>query len=58
MDDIATTIPKLLDDIQQNIYKKALTFRNEHITEVNTYDEMKKVLDEKGGSYQRIGMEP
>jgi prolyl-tRNA synthetase len=49
MDDIAVSIPKLLDDIQENIYNKALSFRKEKTTEVNSYDEFKKVLDEKGG---------
>lgn len=42
-------IEKLLDDIQHNIYKKALTYRDSHITEVNSYQEFKKVLEEKGG---------
>jgi prolyl-tRNA synthetase len=49
MDEIATAVPKLLDDIQENIYKRALDFRKTHTTEVNSYDELKKVLDEKGG---------
>lgn len=49
MDDITVSVPKLLDDIQQNIYQKALTFRNAMITPVESFDEMKKVLDEKGG---------
>ena len=39
----------LMDDIQQNIYKKALDFRNSMITRVDTYDEFKKALEEKGG---------
>lgn len=39
----------LMDDIQQNIYKKALDFRNSMITKVDTYDEFKKALEEKGG---------
>ena len=38
-----------MDDIQQNIYKKALDFRNSMITKVDTYDEFKKALEEKGG---------
>lgn len=42
-------IAALLDEIQENIYNKALTFRDEHITEVNSYDEFKKVLEEKSG---------
>jgi len=39
----------LLEDIQQNIYKKAFDFRENHITEVNSYEEFKKVLASKGG---------
>ncbi len=42
-------IAALLEEIQQNIYKKALDFRTEHITEVESYDEFKQVLEEKGG---------
>ncbi|MFZ6011061.1 MAG: proline--tRNA ligase [Bacteroidota bacterium] len=49
LDDIATAIPRLLDDIQQNIYQRALRFREEKTTRVDSYDELKKVLDEKGG---------
>lgn len=42
-------IAALLNEIQDNIYNKALTYRDEHITEVNSYDEFKQVLEEKGG---------
>ena len=49
MDDVATAIPKLLDDIQDNIYQKALKFRSEKTTTVDSYDDFKKVLDDKGG---------
>lgn len=49
LDTIATTIPVLLDDIQQNIYQKALAFRASMITLVDSYADFKKVLDEKGG---------
>ena len=49
MDDVSTAIPKLLDDIQTNIYQKALKFRTEKTTKVDSYDDFKKVLDEKGG---------
>ncbi len=48
-DEVSTTVPDLLDDIQRNIYQRALNFRSEHITQVDTYDTFKKVLDEKGG---------
>ena len=46
---IADRIEKLLDEIQLNIYNKALKFRDSMITKVDTYDEFKKVLEEKGG---------
>ena len=34
---------------KNDIYKKAETYRNEHITKVDSYEEFKKVLEEKGG---------
>jgi prolyl-tRNA synthetase len=49
LDNIDVTIEKLLLDIQNNIFNKALSFREENITEVNTWDEFVKTLDEKGG---------
>lgn len=49
LDEIPTLIPALLDDIQKNIYNKALKFRDEMTTHVDSYDEFKRVLDEKGG---------
>ncbi len=49
MDDIASSIPALLDDIQKNIYQRALKFKADMTTRVDTYDEFKKVLEEKGG---------
>lgn len=42
-------IEGLLKTIQEDIYKKALNFREEHITKVETYEQFKKVLEEKGG---------
>lgn len=49
IDEVAAAIPNLLDDIQTNIYQKALTFRGQMTTTADTYDQFKKVLDEKGG---------
>ncbi|HNX57275.1 MAG TPA: proline--tRNA ligase, partial [Prolixibacteraceae bacterium] len=49
MDGIETFVQKLLDDIQENIYNKALKFRNGMITSVDTYEEFKEVLQNKGG---------
>jgi prolyl-tRNA synthetase len=42
-------VAKLLEDMQLNIYKKALDFRTNMITEVDTFDEFKQVLETKGG---------
>ena len=42
-------IRALMDEIHNDMYQKALTFRNEHITQVSTYDEFKEVLNSKGG---------
>ena len=47
-DGIAKHIKQLLDDIQKNIYTKALNFRTSVTREVNSYDEFKVEL-EKGG---------
>ena len=47
-DGIAQHIKQLLDDIQKNIYTKALNFRSSVTREVNSYDEFKVEL-EKGG---------
>ena len=49
MDELEDAIPALLDDIQVSIYKKALAFREENTRKVDSYEEFKKVLDEKGG---------
>jgi len=46
---LADYVATLLDEIQDSIYNKALTYRDAHITEVNSYDEFKEVLDSKGG---------
>ena len=46
---LADRIENLLADIQQNIYAKALAFRGEMTTRVDTYEEFKQVLESKGG---------
>ena len=38
-----------LDEIQENIFQKALNYRNSMITEVNSWEEFQEVLDTKGG---------
>ncbi|MCB9032547.1 MAG: proline--tRNA ligase [Chitinophagales bacterium] len=49
LDNLVETIETLLVDIQQNIYDKARTFRDAHITEVSSWDEFVDVLENKGG---------
>ena len=46
---LADRIVALLDEIQHNIFKKALDFRNSMITKVDTWEEFKSLLNEKGG---------
>ncbi len=49
MDEVIAKIEFLLEDIQKNIFQKALDYRSAHITEVDSYDEFKTILEEKGG---------
>ena len=49
LDGIEDKISALLDEIQTNIYAKARDFRDSKITKVDTYDEFKRTLAEKGG---------
>ena len=49
MDGLASYIQNLLEEIQQNIFKRALAFRNENIREANTWDEFVDLLDNKAG---------
>jgi len=44
-------VAQLLENIQQNIYKKALNFRNSKITKVDSYDEFKELLETKTGFF-------
>jgi prolyl-tRNA synthetase len=48
-DGLAERVVKLLDEIQQNIYNRANSFRQENTREANTWDEFVKMLDEKAG---------
>jgi len=46
---ISDAVKNLLDEIQQNMYNRALVFRNENIRPANSWDEFVQLLDEKGG---------
>ena len=48
-DQLSEYICGLLEEIQQNLFNRALSFRNDHITEVNSFEEFKEVIENKGG---------
>lgn len=47
-DGIVARVKKLLDDIQENIYNKAKTYRDAHIYECDNYDEFKERIKDGG----------
>ncbi|MBT4918426.1 MAG: proline--tRNA ligase [Flavobacteriaceae bacterium] len=47
--EVVTTVVELMDEIQSNLYNKAVGYRTKNTTEVNSYDEFKEVLNSKGG---------
>jgi len=49
LDGIADHIITLLNDIHQNMFNKAREYRQQHITEVNSWIEFENVLEQKGG---------
>jgi prolyl-tRNA synthetase len=46
---VSDYIPELLEEIQKNIYNKALNFRKENTFFVDNWDEFKRILDDTGG---------
>ncbi len=51
MESLEWKIKELLDDIQNNIYQKALKYREDHTFVANSYDEFKELLDRGGFIY-------
>jgi prolyl-tRNA synthetase len=49
MKGIEQTIEKMLNDIQENLYRKALEFRERSTYKADTWDEFIDILDNKGG---------
>ncbi|MDB9984002.1 proline--tRNA ligase [bacterium] len=49
LDNVVEHVEKLMIEIQENLYKKAVDSRTENTTEVSTYDEFKEVLKTKSG---------
>ena len=48
-DNVVEFVEKTLKEIQENLFKKALDYRNSHIVEVNSFEEFKEVLKINGG---------
>ena len=46
---IVTHIVELLNQIQKDLFDRALRYRDTHITEVNSFEEFKTVLEDKAG---------
>ena len=47
--DISNKISNLLENIQQNLYNKALAFREEHTATADNWDEFKEIIENRGG---------
>lgn len=48
-EEVVGKVQDLMIEIQESLHQKATDFRDEHITRVDTFDEFKSVLKEKGG---------
>ena len=48
-DNLVEYVSELLEKIQANLFNSALQFRNNHITHVNSFEEFKDVIENKGG---------
>ena len=46
---VADYIENLLTEIQNNLFQKALDYRTEHTTEVDSFEDFKSVIESKGG---------
>ncbi|SEW35434.1 prolyl-tRNA synthetase [Chitinophaga sp. YR573] len=49
LDGLTSQISALLEEIQQQMFDKALAYRDSHITPADTFEEFERLLDEKGG---------
>jgi prolyl-tRNA synthetase len=47
--DVVTYIQDVLEEMQKSLFEKALQYRDSHITEVNSFEEFKDVLENKTG---------
>lgn len=49
VDEITTVVRRIIDDIQENLYNRALAFREENTLKTESYDEFKKIFEGEGG---------
>jgi prolyl-tRNA synthetase len=47
--DLTTRVPAILEEIQANLLNRALTFRQEHTSEANNWDEFKAAMEGRPG---------
>ncbi|MFD1293362.1 proline--tRNA ligase [Lutibacter holmesii] len=48
-DNVVEFVSNLLEEIQENLFNRAITYREEHTTEVDTFEEFKDAIENKGG---------
>ena len=46
---VVDKVKGLMTEIQENLHQKALSYRTEHTTKVDSFEEFKEVLENKGG---------
>jgi prolyl-tRNA synthetase len=49
LDTVVQHVASLMEEIQQNLFERAKSFRDSHITVVDDFDTFKSVLESKGG---------
>ncbi|AUC85368.1 proline--tRNA ligase [Polaribacter sp. ALD11] len=47
--DVVDFVSNLLEEIQENLFKKAIDFRSEHTTSVDNFEDFKATIKNKGG---------
>lgn len=47
--DLVNKVEHLLENIQDNLYRKSIDFRNEQSHKADSYEEFKEILEKKGG---------
>ncbi len=51
INELDNTLDKMLDTIQQDLYKRALTFREDNSFEIDDYEDFKKKIEDPGGFF-------